>query len=593
MLAEAARIRDIPDHEECSAIDADGKVVFTKVGQADQIRFAPEDFDKMQGCTFIHNHPGAHKYEADDPRHLGVSLSTPDIMTAVVHGMPEVVAVSVGYTHSMKIPPEFVEQEYEKVKTSEIDAIVSQPNTRITKAYVVVKETVEPRLDYLNQKVRRGYEERIDALAGPFHTNLKDQVAAERLCKVAQAEHQHDVNTMLAEEMGWEYTRTRYAKPETKQCLGQTHLPTVSPLTATRLSRPTVSSAPSAHICATASCGCATPSPTASPEKSGLRKTTTASPTWETTASSGNNGDRPRMQTKRDYVRDDHGQFAETDGGDKPQEDKPKSPADSMPTSDPTGAIDLDFQKYGIRTPSPIEDTEADAQLHRTKFMTKFETGLLRSEDSGTGVSDENAMHEEDAMRGLLQRVPAEGLKRLNDVTNKVIVYRDIYQLSKQTGPKRTDGKVDLLGGAAGLERPNAGNNNKAGAQLRLDGGKNTGDKYAKETSDHYAAHEIGHVVDFSYGNLATMESRLSNSEAWKSAYYAEINPEPTKTGKDKVAPLSDYATVDPSEGFAEFCRLAWGRSPWQVEKFPKCHAILKARGLVKAELGGPIGGAY
>ncbi len=92
------------------------------------------------------------------------------------------------------------------------------------------------------------------------------------------------------------------------------------------------------------------------------------------------------------------------------------------------------------------------------------------------------------------------------------------------------------------------------------------GDAEGISHSEIYS-HELGHAIDGS-------NHELSGSDEWKSAWSKEI-----VSGDG----LTAYATVKPSEGFAEFCRAIYGGAidAAKVEKrMPKCAAFFKSKGL-------------
>ncbi len=91
-------------------------------------------------------------------------------------------------------------------------------------------------------------------------------------------------------------------------------------------------------------------------------------------------------------------------------------------------------------------------------------------------------------------------------------------------------------------------------------------------------SHELGHAID-GHGE------EFSSSKEWKDSYEKEI------VGDKSQAPsLSEYARTDPSEGFAEFCRLIYGSgfshgSDKQIHsvmrRMPRCFYFFRSRGLL------------
>jgi hypothetical protein len=94
---------------------------------------------------------------------------------------------------------------------------------------------------------------------------------------------------------------------------------------------------------------------------------------------------------------------------------------------------------------------------------------------------------------------------------------------------------------------------------LHLDGGPDAAGTYA---------HELSHAAD--------ANRRFSNTGDWRLAWMGEIVPN---------KPLSDYATTNPHEGWAEFGRLmADSRMSWSEKEklFPQSFAVWRKNGLVK-----------
>jgi hypothetical protein len=99
--------------------------------------------------------------------------------------------------------------------------------------------------------------------------------------------------------------------------------------------------------------------------------------------------------------------------------------------------------------------------------------------------------------------------------------------------------------------------------QLHIDGGYDESD----DSATHIHAHELGHAVDGT-------SHELSGSKDWQEAFREEID----KDGD----PLTKYARTNPSEGFAEYCRLLiTGQIRQAKDDFPKCWAFFKARELM------------
>lgn len=91
------------------------------------------------------------------------------------------------------------------------------------------------------------------------------------------------------------------------------------------------------------------------------------------------------------------------------------------------------------------------------------------------------------------------------------------------------------------------------------------------DVARHTYAHELGHAID-------GPDSELSNSAEWRSAWRIEVD-----FSGGKGPNLTNYARSNPSEGFAEFCRLVYSGDADAGEiqsKFPGCTKFLKDRRL-------------
>lgn len=60
------RLVELKDHEEAVVVDADGKVILEKVGEADFIDMAEEDIAALKGATITHNHPNGQGFSQAD-----------------------------------------------------------------------------------------------------------------------------------------------------------------------------------------------------------------------------------------------------------------------------------------------------------------------------------------------------------------------------------------------------------------------------------------------------------------------------------------------------------------------------------------------
>ena len=132
-------------------------------------------------------------------------------------------------------------------------------------------------------------------------------------------------------------------------------------------------------------------------------------------------------------------------------------------------------------------------------------------------------------------------------------------QLTEMTGEKLE--QDDVVGG---LWSPRKG-------RLVVDGGfedESYTDEEQRMTAKGIFAHEIGHALDTVNGGYS-----LSKTDDFQECFDSEI-----KNGQ-----LTEYATTDEQEGFAEFARLLYGSDISREEiaaKFPQTLAFFKEKGL-------------
>lgn len=133
---------------------------------------------------------------------------------------------------------------------------------------------------------------------------------------------------------------------------------------------------------------------------------------------------------------------------------------------------------------------------------------------------------------------------------------------------------------------------------MAIDGGTESMDDYAlanmskEELKQHSVtgtlAHELGHAIDrrekvdtrkkYDPDNVWEYSQQKDFLAAWKS--------EICDTGKSGLDfKLSEYATTEPQEGFAELCRLIYSDkngASVAKKKLPKCYAFMVKNGLVR-----------
>jgi hypothetical protein len=97
------KIKDEPI-EHAVVIDSNGKVLLHKTGDRTSVEFSWDEVDAMKGAIVTHNHPNLG-WGKDDARSKGLSFSYADLELALISEAKEMRAVSHGYRHSIKPPP--------------------------------------------------------------------------------------------------------------------------------------------------------------------------------------------------------------------------------------------------------------------------------------------------------------------------------------------------------------------------------------------------------------------------------------------------------------------------------------------------------
>lgn len=219
-------------HERLSAVDSDGNVLFEKDGDEDSVRFDHDEIKKMYGAEVVtHNHPGGWAYPVTDQRHVGNSLSIPDMTAATTMNAREMRAISRGYRYSLRIPDGWVEREYDKFKklmTSpyashsqddrEMETVFREPwnklvanlqnnksdelKCKVLKAEFVARSIVHSVTKSVDAQVQATWQARVDK----SHREV-DYKAAMKVIEYAEARHADDVAEMVAKVLGWEYTK--------------------------------------------------------------------------------------------------------------------------------------------------------------------------------------------------------------------------------------------------------------------------------------------------------------------------------------------------------------------------------------------------
>ena len=156
-----------------------GKEVFTKtqMGHAEGNTYAvdvsDEELAKLNGTVFTHNHPSGWDYASGDPRHNGNSFSRDDLSLAMKGHFAELRAVTPTTIFSMKPGPNGWGdwKTFESAQSLASGDVRSKFTTRVVDGYA------------------------------PWGDSREDRAAH------AEAEHYDAVNELVADNMGWTYTK--------------------------------------------------------------------------------------------------------------------------------------------------------------------------------------------------------------------------------------------------------------------------------------------------------------------------------------------------------------------------------------------------
>lgn len=176
------------------------------------------------------------------------------------------------------------------------------------------------------------------------------------------------------------------------------------------------------------------------------------------------------------------------------------------------------------------------------------------------GMEEATKRQHQYAMNRVVARMPDKAVARAQQNIRQARVFTDHVPVTegfKERAPftKLRRNEV-ILGFYHGL-----------GNALWIDGFMDLLGTNQEETHRAVWSHELGHAID---GPM----HELSSSAAWQEAFDSEIGG----------GQLSNYATSNYQEGFAEFSRLAYGTDMDQAEvkkQFPKCFAFFRKRGLI------------
>lgn len=138
--------------ESAAVYDSFGDEVFFKDGEQFAVSFEWDEVEAMKGRVFTHNHPRGWGFPVDNPLYKGNSFSEDDWDLATA-GVSEMRAVSPGWRHSVKAPPQGwpSREEMEKIFKAAQKREMSKGNKRIQKAQMTAKTQEELQLAIDNE----------------------------------------------------------------------------------------------------------------------------------------------------------------------------------------------------------------------------------------------------------------------------------------------------------------------------------------------------------------------------------------------------------------------------------------------------------
>lgn len=249
------------------------------------------------------------------------------------------------------------------------------------------------------------------------------------------------------------------------------------------------------------------------------------------------------------------------------QNSPPSVPPDAIDHNVPMGRP-ANMSRYAGEVPQPIAH-HAPAGPEHFQSPAHFGEFLAGAHAAVPGLHPEEVGRRQDAARRVAGNLTPYALGRLADTVKGVRAHPhsgsvgDTYRAEIDPNDK-DDGILGFVDNHRGV--------------LHIDGGDaDPGrDKTGQPETDHAGvySHELAHMIDRGRDGMGDYRRWLSGNPSFQSAFNAEI----------KGGNLSDYATLSPREGFAEFFRLLHGSELPRHEahrRFPKTYAFFATRGLV------------
>jgi hypothetical protein len=217
------------------------------------------------------------------------------------------------------------------------------------------------------------------------------------------------------------------------------------------------------------------------------------------------------------------------------------------PRGQPANRGQFAIKSAPTSAPARVITQEQIEQNHATREQAAQRFVELVNAPHNRGIARHKREAYQETLKHVANHLTPMMVRAILPTIGEIEVFDSVEQLSNNVFP----GERLLTGGAWTWDPTDPT------GILRVDGDSAGINRY-----DIYA-HELGHALDFKH--------RHSNTPEWDEAWKEEIN-HPDK-------PLSNYATLDKHEGFAEYARLFGTGQYIEAKLFPKCYACFKKWG--------------
>lgn len=215
-------------------------------------------------------------------------------------------------------------------------------------------------------------------------------------------------------------------------------------------------------------------------------------------------------------------------------------------------AFDRADEKFASWVKSEHAAHLADASSKKSKFAQRMLNERLAKFIDSSGLDDSTKA----VYREMMESASSSLNHKKAQMVQKAIKDAEFYPTTAEL-KQDLNHELDLrLGPDVEMAGAFASNDSHTFGKLFLDGQS----PHTAQLPSSIAAHELGHALD----RGAVYRGRFTASPEWQEAYTREILWPPNDP------PLSDYATVDEEEGFAEYTRLVHDDPEKAIREFPR-----------------------